>query len=127
MKILLVEDNLLVGLDLKAKLLDLGCEVLGPMATVAQALEAIRTEALDGALLDFRLRDETSVAIAEALQQMSCPLCFLTGFSKPLDLPVALQCVPRLDKPVTTRSLRTAVEEFGAPDIEFDQSLPDRE
>ena len=115
MKILLVEDDFLIGLDYTEQLLKLGCEVLGPVATVAEALEVIRTEALDGAFLDFRLRDEISVAIAEALQKRSCPFCFITGYNDPPDLPVALQSVPRLDKPVTTQALQTAVEGFGTP------------
>ncbi len=115
MKILLVEDSVLVGLDFKERLLDLGCEVVGPMATVAEALQTVRTEALDGAFLNFRLRDGTSVPIAEALQEGACPFCFVTGYSNPPDLPPTLRSsVLRLDKPVTTQALQTVVEGFRA-------------
>ena len=113
MKVLLVEDDFLIGRDFKKRLLKLGCEVVGPMAAVAEALETIRTEALDAAILDFRLRDETSVAIAEELQKRSCPFCFVTGYSNPPDLPVALQNVPLLHKPLTAQALQTAIEGFG--------------
>ena len=41
LKVLLVEDEMLIAAEMEATLEDLGCEVVGPFARVGQAREAL--------------------------------------------------------------------------------------
>lgn len=53
MKVLVVEDNFIAGLDMTQRLTAFGCEVLGPFAGVEEVLELLKTTTPDGAFLDF--------------------------------------------------------------------------
>ena len=62
-------------------LLDLGCVVVGPAASVAQALALLDRETVDGALLDVTLgAGERSYPIAEALGAREVPFIVVTGY-----------------------------------------------
>ena len=52
LRILVAEDELLVLLVLENMLREIGCEVVGPVATVDAALDAISRGGIDGALLE---------------------------------------------------------------------------
>jgi ActR/RegA family two-component response regulator len=73
--LLVVEDEYLIAADLTASLESLGVEVIGPAASVEEALSLVdnNSDRLDGAVLDINLRNERvypgivlSVAVAEA-------------------------------------------------------------
>ena len=68
-RILIVEDEALLVLDLQQLLDQRGAEVIGPAGSVSQALDAINENHIDCALLDVKLGDETADAVAEALEQ----------------------------------------------------------
>ncbi len=112
MKVLVVEDNYIAAMAIVHDLRALNCEVTGPIATVARALEVIQNTPVAGALLDYQLRDGTSVDVARELYEASCPFYFMTGYSELAGLPELLKDVPRLNKPVDARRLRDAVEQF---------------
>src|SRR3954468_4979224 len=79
-RILLVEDQMLVAMHLEDLLADLGCAVLGPTGTVADALTIVRREPLNGAVLDINLRGERSFPIARELRVRPVPFFFVTGY-----------------------------------------------
>ncbi len=56
LRVLVVEDEAAISLLLEDMLLDLGCEVVGPAARLASALELASNEALDLAILDVNLK-----------------------------------------------------------------------
>jgi CheY-like chemotaxis protein len=56
LRVLVVEDEFLIALDLLAILDDLGCVALGPAPTVAEALHLLAADPPDAALLDMNLR-----------------------------------------------------------------------
>ena len=73
--VLVVEDEFLIAMDLEAMLRDHGWRVLGPAATVAEALHLLEDgEMPDVALLDVNLRGETVVPVAEVLRERGEPL-----------------------------------------------------
>lgn len=112
MRILLVEDNFLAGIDIAQRLTALGCEVIGPVATQEQAFEILNSEVQaqpDAAILDYGIRGGTSMRIAEVLFSRDCPFVFVTGYS---ELPENLVGVHRLQKPVDDAELVLAVEMF---------------
>ncbi len=113
-KVLLVEDNFLVGLSMKSMLSDLGCEVTGPIATVAQARALAQKQEFNAAVLDVNIIGGTSAEVAMALGEKGCPYIFVTGFASKGVLPEVLADVPRFRKPVDEQSLRQAlVRAFG--------------
>lgn len=84
-RVLVVEDETIVSLLLEDMLVDLGCEVLGPAASVAKALRLIRTDALgaiDTAILDVNVAGEEVYPVAEALAERHVPFAFTTGYGK---------------------------------------------
>src|SRR4051794_28099922 len=56
-KVLLVEDEFIIALEMELALLDLGCTVLGPVASAAGALALLDRERPDVAILDVNLLD----------------------------------------------------------------------
>lgn len=115
MTVLLVEDNFIAAYCIKLQLTELGCEVLGPIAGVEDALELLKTRTPDYALLDYSLRNETSVPIAEALLEEGCPFAFITGYSELPGLPESLAAQPRLSKPIDSHTLETLLRPFTQP------------
>jgi len=81
-RIMLVEDDTLIALDLESFLSDAGCAVLGPLATVSAALSALAEHAPDGAVLDVNLGREMVYPVADALVERWVPFVFLTGYGR---------------------------------------------
>jgi hypothetical protein len=88
--------------------------VVGPIGTVAQALDALDSEEVHGALLDASLPGEPVTGVADALSAKSIPFAFVTGHSRE-QLPPAYRDVPLVKKPFTGEDLLTAVAGFAAP------------
>lgn len=115
LRILVAEGELLILLAIEGMLQEIGCEVVGPVATVEAAVSAIRQTDLDGALLDMSLHGERITPAAEALVARGVPFVLCTGYGKdPHDEP-AIRDAPRLTKPFSFESLRAAMEEVFIP------------
>jgi DNA-binding NtrC family response regulator len=97
--VLIVEDDLLVGTDLRGFLQDAGAAVVGPIENIEQACAVARENALDGALLDVRLWNETAAPVAVELAKRDIPFIVITGYS-PQDIPPAMRHAAYLAKPV---------------------------
>lgn len=83
MKVLIVEDEALVAIDLAMRVEDLGQEVVGPVSSLESGLAAAEEEALDFALIDINLRGKQSTPIARRLQSRGVPFVFVTGYDSP--------------------------------------------
>src|SRR5688572_1033426 len=81
LRILLVEDDPLIRLDLETSLTELGA-IVTAASNVGKALEALKVSALDFAVLDFELGAETSEPIAQAAQARNIPFLYLSGYSE---------------------------------------------
>lgn len=113
MRILVVEDTLLVAEVISEMLQANGCEVIGPVARLAQALELAHAEPLDGAMLDVNLAGEPCFPVAAALAARGIPFIFLTGYDDAGVFPARYREVPRLAKPFDEFVLlRLAAERF---------------
>ncbi len=106
---LVVEDDSLIRLDLQDTLGQLGVTSSLGASSVAQALDLLAKQRVEFAILDYQLRNSTSVKLAEVLLQMGIPFLFLTAYGSEIDLPAALRPVPVLPKPFTTALLAEAV------------------
>ena len=98
MRILLAEDEFLVGLVLEEDLRGAGYGVVGPYTTVASALEASRRERIDLAVLDVNLAGEMIYPLADELRSRGVPFIFMSGYSEK-DIPERFRATPRFDKP----------------------------
>jgi DNA-binding response OmpR family regulator len=112
-RVLVVEDETLLADTLCDLLLDAGCEPVGPAANVAVALRLIEQSRIDVAILDVRLMDEMSFAVAYALQERGIPLMFLTG-DQGSTLPVDLGDAIVVEKPFKTPMLIEAVRRLAS-------------
>jgi DNA-binding response OmpR family regulator len=81
LRILLVEDDPLICLDLEVSLSELGAIVM-PASNVAAALKILAAATLDFAVLDFELGMETSEPVAQAARTRRVPFLYLSGYSE---------------------------------------------
>ena len=81
-RLLVVEDDFLIGQMIGDQLLELGHTVVGPASSVADARALAQDEILDGALLDWNLNGRSSGEVAEALTRRQIPFLFVTGYDK---------------------------------------------
>src|SRR5450755_3793242 len=81
-RVLVVEDEMIVAWLLQDMLADLGCVVVGPAASINEALVMIDAEAFDVAVLDVNLNGKMSYPIADVLASRGVPFLFSTGYDK---------------------------------------------
>jgi DNA-binding response OmpR family regulator len=110
-RILVVEDEFLIALDIAGTLEQAGLAVIGPVANVGDALSAIAREPIDGALLDAHLVGEPAGRIADALIARRIPFAFVSGYGRE-HLPDAHRNAPLVKKPFTGHDLLAAVACF---------------
>jgi CheY-like chemotaxis protein len=96
--ILIVEDEPLIAMDVSDTLVEMGCVVVGPAATLDKARELIDTAKFDMALLDANLAGDPVDELAAALSRRNIPFAFMTGYSRE-GLPVAFRNSPMVSKP----------------------------
>lgn len=99
LRVLVVDDELLVALHIETLLEDLGCEVIGPVPTIDKALAVMRDEHLDGVLLDANLDGYSSAPVAAELRSRGVPFVVVTGYGQLELASPALTDAPRLSKP----------------------------
>lgn len=79
-RILVVEDEYIIAMEAKRWLQTAGAEVVGPVPSVAEALDLIDDDGLSAALLDVNLGYGDQVyPVADKLSAISVPYLFTTG------------------------------------------------
>ncbi len=80
-RVLVVEDQVLLAMELEAAVMALGCEVVGPAGNLALAMKLAREEArLAAAIVDVNLgNDEVSFEVVDLLKARGVPYIFSTG------------------------------------------------
>jgi two-component system, response regulator PdtaR len=111
--VLVVEDEHLIALDIGETLVEGGCRVIGPAATVAGALALLDQETPDAAVLDLDLRGERVAPVAAALRDRAIPFVLASACS-PAELAGRdeLQGVENLGKPTDPRRLIATLARF---------------
>lgn len=114
-KLLVVEDEMLIAMEMAESLREAGWSVLGPAATMEEANQILAAlpEQPDAAILDVNLDGKTVYPLAESLQQRGIPILFCTGYET-LDAGGRFEDCDRLRKPANTHQIiaavRTAIE-----------------
>jgi CheY-like chemotaxis protein len=109
-RVLVVEDEVLLALDIAQQLTDCGFDVVGPATSVAKALALIAEGGCDVAVLDVNLGDETAEPIAHGLRARGTPFVVLTGYSSE-QLQSGFGGAPVLSKPTSRDVLVAALQQ----------------
>jgi len=112
--VLIVEDQYLIADEMSRAVTALGGKVVGPCPTVESAIERLKSEAVEFALLDLNLRGEQVIPVADALSERDIPFAFATGYEDWVIAPEH-RGRPRLEKPVSMESLRRTVNSMLNP------------
>ena len=105
LRVLLVEDQMIVAMEVEDMLRELGCIVVGPVGTLEPAVRLAREQALDAAILDVSLDGEKVFPVAEELQTRRIPFMFATGYGAHA-LPEKWHGLPLLGKPFKREQLK---------------------
>lgn len=100
-RVLIVEDEALIAMDLAQMVEELGHVVLGPAPSVAAALSIMDADRPDAALLDEDLRGQTVAPVAARLAGEKIPLFVISGRARSASSDPVLSNAERLAKPVT--------------------------
>lgn len=108
-RLLLIEDEPLVGMLTREYLEELGYGVLGPFANLAEAESAIECSAFEAAILDVNLAGTPVYPLAARLRAMRLPIVFVTGYGAE-SIDEDYSDVPIVQKPIAKDALAKAVE-----------------
>ncbi|MGA7325757.1 MAG: PAS domain S-box protein [Rhodomicrobium sp.] len=103
-RVLVVEDEALVAIEIKHALTEAGFDVVGPVRSVSVALGLLNRCGCDAAVLDINLGGETSEAVATELTASQTPFVTLSGYSTEQHHSV-FAGAPALRKPLRLQSL----------------------
>ncbi|MEE4452730.1 response regulator [Novosphingobium resinovorum] len=106
MRVLVAEDEFLVSMLLEEMLGDLGCEVVGPFATLASALDGAVSDDYDVAVIDLNLAGEKADPVIAKLAERAVPLAIASGGFEP---GLVHKPTVRLDKPYSSAQLEQAM------------------
>lgn len=114
-KVLIVEDEVIVAEDVRSKLSAKGYNVTGIVDTFDKALESVNANRPDIMILDIRIKGEitgveTAIILASQFEK-PIPVVFLTAFSES-EFPVlkALEGYTFIKKPFTEDALFEAID-----------------
>lgn len=109
-RILVAEDEYLLASDLSKILQEAGVEVVGPCATLQDAVVCAEgDDKLDAAVLDVNLRGEMVFPLADTLMARGVPFLFATGYDEGA-IPPRFAGVLRLEKPIKMAKVREALK-----------------
>jgi DNA-binding response OmpR family regulator len=107
-RVLVVEDEAIVAIDIADQLTEAGFLVVGPAPSVAKALKLIEQVGCDVAVLDVNLRDETAEPVARELRLRRTPFLFMSAVSRD-HLPSGFNDEVLLPKPARPATLVAAL------------------
>jgi DNA-binding response OmpR family regulator len=123
-KILVAEDNYLLGEVVCDFLRECGLEPIGPLTTVDDAREVARHYALDGAVLDLKLGRNLCFPVCAVLDSRRIPFIFLTGYGDLSMIPMELRSIPVICKPFESGEMKSALAAMLRLDEELRISSP---
>jgi CheY-like chemotaxis protein len=114
-RVLVVEDQYAIALDLCESLDRQGANVVGPASSVEDALSMLESSGRpDVAVLDIKLRGGLVYPVADRLEQLGVPFLFATACEQD-EIPERHRRVPRFEKPIRLTSILEAIREQSEP------------
>lgn len=114
LRILVVEDEMMVAMLVEDMLEEFGCTVVGPAPSIASALRLIAAETIDGAMLDLNLAGHAAYPVADELARRGVPFIFVTGYGDQ-ELHAGYNNRPKLAKPFRRLELQRIMTATFAP------------
>lgn len=105
LRVLVVEDEPLVGMIIEDVIEELGWQVVGPVAILAEATELASVARIDCAVLDVNVRGGHTYPLAAMLAERGIPVLMATGYGDAA-MPEQLLRERRLTKPYTHDQLK---------------------
>jgi CheY-like chemotaxis protein len=113
-RILVVEDEAVIALWVEDVLKQAGATVIGPVASVREALALAEREPFDCAVLDYKMPDGTITPVADLLVARGLPFIFATGYDDGMP-DQRYADWPRVEKAFTIDELLRAIVSILAP------------
>lgn len=102
LRVLIVEDETLVALLMEDILSEFHCHVVGTVSRVSQALDLLKTEPVDVAILDVNVAGQEVYPVAAVLNEKGTPFIFATGYGE------GGIATPWADRPVLQKPFQNA-------------------
>lgn len=112
LKILVVEDELLLGMETADILMRMGHHAFGPVMTLGDALAIFERNEIDAAILDFDIAGEMVVPLARKLTAQGIPFLVCTGSAPAARAALEIRPSRVLEKPVFREHLQPRLEEL---------------
>jgi DNA-binding NtrC family response regulator len=108
-RILIVEDEPMLALDVEQALVDAGFAIAGVAGTLDKALAHIARGDLDAAIVDANLDGISAAPVAAALTARGLPFIIASGYS-PEQQPEAMRAAPFIEKPCRPEQIIEALQ-----------------
>lgn len=112
-RVLVVEDEILIGMLTMNMVKDLGYATLGPMTNLADANAVIDQDDFDVAVIDLNLNGFSAYPLADALDSRGVPFMFVTGYASD-SVDGRFSHVPLIQKPIPKDQLANAIAQLVA-------------
>jgi len=109
LRVLLLEDQLVIALDAEAMLQTCGVGSVDTTATAAEALRTLVATEPNIAVLDVNLGSGNSFPVAEELRRRNIPFIFATGYGDHTIIPKSMADVPVVRKPYDPDALASTM------------------
>lgn len=108
LRVLVVEDEGVVRIDIECMLVDLGHAVAGSASSLEEAMAMAGDLEFDVAVLDLNLAGRSSVPVADVLAERGIPFVIASGYTS-LSIPARHRDRPAVNKPFDMRDLASAL------------------
>lgn len=111
MRVLVVEDQQLIALEIASMLEQLGHAVVGPFGSLEDADRAVSHGGFEIAVLDINLEGAFIFPLVDTLRQRGVPYVLSSGYDDMSRFPEHLRDAPRIEKPYGVDALAGAMEQ----------------
>jgi CheY-like chemotaxis protein len=112
-QVLVCDDNYLIAEVVCDVVRECGLEPVGPAGTLESAMHLARELALNGAVLDIKLRGQSCFAVCAILLARRIPFAFLTGYGAQVaKIPIEYRAAPLILKPFEAADLKAIFAEM---------------
>jgi DNA-binding NtrC family response regulator len=123
-RVLVVEDETLIGLTLAGLLADEGFWVVGPVGSLAEGLFALDHASPDAVVLDLTLRDGMCAALPREIHARNIPFIVFSGYARQDFGFPELHDVPWFEKPGNVEEIIRSLANLLAPRVQADVGAP---
>lgn len=97
-RVLVIEDEYFLARDLEDTLTQAGAEVIGPLGQLQDALDQVRRDGFELAVLDLNLGGSLAYSVADALTAQGVPFVFASAYALS-DIPQRFKNLRYVEKP----------------------------